>query len=313
MSELPLIPPSRAPARAWRLARRVLLALCVPVIASCVSLQAPPGDRQSEPAVGQAGKDVMWLPTPQALVEKMLDLAKVTPNDYVIDLGSGDGRTVVAAAKRGARALGIEYDPDLVEVSRRNAEREGVSGKAGFIRADIFESDFSPATVITMFLLTELNLKLRPKILALKPGTRIVSNTFKMDDWAPDGTATTGCGSFCTAYLWIVPASVAGAWRLPQGALTMTQRYQVVSGTLKSGSGVVPIGNAKFRGDQISFIAAGAQYSGRVGPNVMEGQVRSGGRTDRWTAIRAGEPGGSTSPAWFRAGTRMRCCALLGI
>ena len=143
-----------------------------------------------KPSVGQEGKDVIWVPTPQGLVDKMLDMAKVTPKDYVIDLGSGDGRTVITAAKRGSKALGIEYNADMVELSKRAADKEGVSDKASFIKADLFESDFSQAQVITMFLLSSINLKLRPKILELKPGTRIASNTFDMGDWKPDETAS---------------------------------------------------------------------------------------------------------------------------
>ena len=171
--------------------------------------------KEFEPQVGQDGKDVIWVPTPQALVDKMLDMAKVTPKDYVIDLGSGDGRTVITAAKRGSKALGIEYNPDMVELSKRNAAKEGVSDKASFMKADLFESDFSQAQVITMFLLSSINLKLRPKILDLKPGTRIVSNTFDMGDWKPDEDATIpGCNSWCTAHLWIVPAKVDGTWTL---------------------------------------------------------------------------------------------------
>ncbi|MGH7829200.1 MAG: SAM-dependent methyltransferase, partial [Candidatus Binatia bacterium] len=157
---------------------RLLLALCLSLLGANVFAQAQPAKEEYKPQVGQEGKDVIWVPTPQALVDKMLDMAKVTPNDYVIDLGSGDGRTVITAAKRGARALGIEYNPDMVELSKRNAAKEGVSDRVQFVKADIFESDFSKATVITMFLLTEINLKLRPKILDLKPGTRIVSNAF---------------------------------------------------------------------------------------------------------------------------------------
>src|SRR6188508_1564033 len=172
-----------------------------------------------QPQVGQDGKDVIWVPTPQALVDKMLDMAKVTPKDYVIDLGSGDGRTVITAAKRGAKALGIEYNPDMVELSKRNAAKAGVTDKASFMKADLFEADLSPATVITMFLLPDINLKLRPKILNLKPGTRIVSNSFTMGDWNADDTAVVkeGCVSYCTAYLWIVPAKVEGTWQLGDG------------------------------------------------------------------------------------------------
>ena len=174
-----------------------------------------------EPSVGQPGKDVVWVPTPDKLVEKMLDMAKVTSQDYVIDLGSGDGKTVIAAAKRGARALGIEYNPDMVELAKQNAAKAGVSDKATFMKADIFESDYSKATVITLFLLPTLNLKLRPTLLDLKPGTRIVSNSFTMEDWEADETATLSedCASWCTALFWIIPAKVEGTWRLGQEAL----------------------------------------------------------------------------------------------
>jgi SAM-dependent methyltransferase len=189
--------------------RFLLITLCLPLLDYPASAQ-PATDYQ--PSVGQEGKDVIWVPTPQALVDKMLDMAKVTPKDYVIDLGSGDGRTVITAAKRGSKALGIEYNPDMVELSKRNAAKEGVSDKASFMKADLFESDFSQAQVITMFLLSSINIKLRPKILDLKPGTRIVSNTFDMGEWKPDETATLpGCNSWCTAHLWVVPAKTEGS------------------------------------------------------------------------------------------------------
>ena len=165
------------------------------------NLMAAQPAKEYQPQVGQEGKDVIWVPTPQALVDKMLDIAKVTPKDYVIDLGSGDGRTVITAAKRGVKALGIEYNPDMVELSKRNAAKEGVSNRASFTKADLFESDFSQATVITMFLLPDINIKLRPKILNLKPGTRIVSNSFTMGDWTADETVSVkdSCASYCTA------------------------------------------------------------------------------------------------------------------
>ena len=166
-----------------RFVRQFLLVLCLSVMTAVAFCSGAGGKRRVSTTVGQVGKDVMWIPTAQALADKMLKLAQVTPQDYVIDLGSGDGRIVITAAKRGARALGIEYNPDLVELSKRNAAREGVGDKARFIEADLFESDFSPATVITMFLLPELNLQLRPAILDLKPGTRIVSNSFDMGEW----------------------------------------------------------------------------------------------------------------------------------
>src|SRR5215468_6012175 len=171
---------------------------------------AQPAKEGFQPQVGQAGKDVIWVPTPQTLVDTMLDMAKVTPKDYVMDLGSGDGRTVNTAAKRGAQARGIEYNPDMVELSKRNAAKEGVSDRASFVKADLFESDFSDATVITLFLLPDINIRLRPKILDMKPGTRVVSNSFTMGEWTADETATAnGCDHWCTAHLWIVPAKVS--------------------------------------------------------------------------------------------------------
>ena len=271
--------------------RRSLLALCLSVTAASVFAQAQPPKEQFQPSVGQQGKDVVWVPTPQALVEKMLDMAKVTPEDYVIDLGSGDGRTVITAAKRGVRALGIEYNPDMVELSKRNAAKEGVSDKATFVNADLFESDFSKATVITMFLLPEINLKLRPKILDLKPGTRIVSNTFTMEEWEADETVTADDidSSWNTAYLWIVPAKVEGTWGMPQGELTLKQEFQKLSGTLKSGSNTTSIKKGMLRGDQISFSADGTQYTGRVSSNSIEGTVTSGGSNSKWSATRSGK------------------------
>ena len=257
---------------ASRWSREFFLALFLfaPVIGFGVQAQAA---QEFQPQVGQEGKDVIWVPTPQALVNKMLDMAKVTPKDYVIDLGSGDGRTVITAAKRGARAQGIEYNPDMVELSRRNAAKEGVSDKAQFTKADLFETDLSQATVITMFLLPDINIRLRPKILDLKPGTRIVSNSFTMGDWTADETTTAseGCTSYCTAYLWIVPAKVEGTWKLPQGELTLKQTYQMLTGTLKNGANSAPITNGKMTGDQISFTAGGTQYTGHVNGNTIDG------------------------------------------
>jgi hypothetical protein len=248
-----------------------------------VSVYAQPAQRY-EPQVGQEGKDVVWVPTPQALVDKMLDMAKVTAKDYVIDLGSGDGRTVITAAKRGARALGIEYNPDLVELSTRAAAKEGVSGRAKFIKADIFQSDFSEANVLTMFLLSSINLKLRPKILDLRPGTRIVSNTFDMGEWEADETGRAeGCSQWCTAYLWIVPAKVAGSWRLEGGQLALEQSFQKITGTLTTGNVSAPITNGKLSGDRITFTAAGKEYNGQVSGTAMAGTIKNGGN---WSAVR---------------------------
>ena len=272
-------------------ARRLLLALFLAVVAAGAFAQAqqqpPPG--QFLPVPGQAGKDVIWLPTAQALVDKMLDLGKVTAKDTVFDLGSGDGRTVITAAKRGARAYGIEYNPDMVELSKRAAAEAGVSEKATFEKADLFETDFSKATVITMFLLPDINLRLRPKILDLKPGTRIVSNSFTMGEWTADETVTVtdDCTTYCTAYLWIVPAKAAGTWQSAQGELTLGQEFQMVTGTLKNGVAAMPIDGGKLLADQISFAVGGTQYKGRVNGNTIDGTVASNGRTEKWSATRA--------------------------
>jgi hypothetical protein len=245
--------------------------------------EKPAAEKPYEPSVGQEGKDVVWVPTPQGLVDKMLEIAKVTPSDYLIDLGSGDGRTVITAAKRGTRAMGIEYNPDMVELSKRNAAAAGVSDKATFMKADLFETDLSKASVITMFLLPTINMKLRPTLLNLKPGTRIVSNTFTMEDWQADETATItdDCTSWCTALLWIVPAKVEGAWQMPQGELKLTQQFQMLSGTM----GAAPISEGRVRGREVSFSAGGVKYTGHVDGNVMTGSstARGGGS---WTAKR---------------------------
>ena len=272
-----------------RFVRRSLSALCLALAVACGFSPARAAQGEYQPEVGQEGKDVVWVPTPQVLVDKMLDMAKVTSKDYVIDLGSGDGRTVITAAKRGAKALGIEYNPEMVELSKRNAAKEGVTDKATFMKADLFESDFSHATVITMFLLPSINMKLRPKILDLKPGTRIVANSFDMEDWKPDETAKVdGCSNWCTAYLWIVPAKVGGTWNLSQGELTLKQTFQLISGTLKSGNNTAQITNGKLNGDQITFTAGGAQYTGHVSGNFIEGTVK-GGSNGKWRATRAGK------------------------
>jgi len=263
-----------------------LFALSLSLVASGAFAQAQPATKPFEPQVGQAGKDVVWVPTPQALVDRMLDMAKLTPQDIHMDLGSGDGRTVITAAKRGATATGIEYNPNMVELSKRNAAAAGVpAGKATFLNADLFETDLSKATVITMFLLPQINMKLRPKILDLKPGTRIVSNTFTMEDWEADETSTVsdGCESWCTALFWIVPAKVQGTWTLPQGELTVTQVFQKISGTLKSGTTSTPIANGRLRGDEITFTSGGSTYTGRVNGNAMQGTIAGAG-AGKWSA-----------------------------
>lgn len=240
-----------------------------------------------EPVVGQEGKDVVWVPTPQVLVEKMLDMAGVTPRDFVMDLGSGDGRNVIAAAKRGARALGVEYNPDMVELSKRSAAKEGVAEKAAFVQGDMYEADISKATVLALFLLTENLNKLVPKFLDMKPGARIVVNGFEIDGWTADETGKAGgdCGSWCTAYLYIVPAKVNGAWRLGGGTLRLEQRFQQLSGTLTTGGAITPITFGRLRGEEIRFTVGGASYVGRVQGDTMRGDAR-GGAAIAWTAVR---------------------------
>jgi methyltransferase family protein len=258
--------------------------------ASVVPKPAKAGENTDDykPLFGQEGKDVVWVPTPQPLVNKMLDMAHLTANDILFDLGSGDGRTVIAAAKRGATSTGVEFNPQMVALSKRIAQREGVGSKARFVQGDFFKTDFSKATVLTLFLMTDLNMKLRPTILDMKPGTRVVSNTFLMGDWTPDETESVsekeGCTGYCTAHLWVVPARVQGTWRLPAGELTLTQLYQTVSGTL----GGNPVSDATLRGDRVTFSAGTAQYSGRVNGRTFTGTVKSGSTSTPFTATRVG-------------------------
>ena len=240
-----------------------------------------------EPREGQAGKDVVWVPTPHVLVEKMLDLAKVTAKDFVMDLGSGDGRNIIAAAKRGARGIGVEWNQDMVDLSRRIAEKEGVADKAQFVQGDMYEADISKATVLALFLLPENLEKLKSKFLELRPGSRIVMNAFDIPEWKPDVTerADGDCGAWCTAHLYIVPANVAGTWKLPSGELTLEQTYQNVSGTLAANGTRTPISNASLQGDRISFTAAGVTYVGRVKGDAMSGKMK-GGAAGSWSASR---------------------------
>jgi len=259
--------------------RLVLLSALVTLSGATAVAQTATQTKPFEPYQGQPGKDVVWVPTDQRLVDKMLDMAKVTPQDFLMDLGSGDGRTVITAAKRGLRAQGIEYNPDMVALSKRNATAAGVTERAQFVQADIFETDFSKATVLTLFLLPQLNLRLRPTILNMKPGTRVVSNSFNMAEWEADQTETIpNCSvSFCTAMLWIVPAKVAGNWQLGTDTLTLDQNFQMVSGKL--GSAVLSEG--KLNGADITFTAGGKKYTGKVDGNSMSGTIAGGGS---WTA-----------------------------
>jgi len=271
------------------------------VFALALALAATPaaaqqqGDKEFTPQVGQAGKDVIWVPTPPELVEKMLQMARITPNDFVIDLGSGDGRIAIAAAQKfGARSMGVEYNPDMVALSNREAQRQGVADKVKFVKADIFETDFSQATIITMYLLPDLNLKLQPKILDQKPGTRVVSHQFNMGEWQPDETANIDNR---LAHLWIVPAKAGGTWSLriddkaQERPLVIRQSFQMLSVQVNSGNATLAFTDGRVRGDEVSFAIMDAsvrrEFSGRIQDNSMNGTMRSAGSPDlRWSASR---------------------------
>lgn len=258
---------------------RVLLVLSYFLIATA-SAQAP------APVLGQPGKDVVWIPSPNDMVEKMLDMAKVTPQDFVIDLGSGDGRNVIAAAKRGARALGVEYDPGLVEVSKRNAAAAGVADRATFVQGDMYEADISRASVLILFLIPDNLRKLSPKFRALPPGTRIVSNTYEIEGWYPETTdRTEPCLTWCIASLYLVPPPVAGTWRLADGELTLEQDLQLVFGDYSTGGLSVRIEGGRLHGNTMTFGVNGVQYEGRVNGNTMEG-IAKGRATHEWKATR---------------------------
>lgn len=265
-----------------------LLFACAALIAVIsASAMAQQGDPQKpfEPYQGQPGKDVIWVPTPQATVTRMLDLAGATPQDYVIDLGSGDGRIVIAAAKRGIAGHGVEFNADMVALSNRLAAEAGVADKARFIQGDMFEADLSKATVLPLFLLSENLEKLSPKFLALKPGTRIVLNGYQIYGWSPDETAyaTGDCGHWCTVYLYVVPAKIDGAWRLGDMDLTISQEYQKISGML----GGSKIEHGLVRGDEIRFTVGKTAYVGRISGNELQGEM-SGDRRGPWRARKQG-------------------------
>lgn len=267
--------------------RRSLATLALIFLTLVFVTPCQPAHNGYQPKSGQPGKDVVWVPNPDVMVTRMLDMAGVTAQDYVVDLGSGDGRNVIAAAKRGARGHGIEYEAGLVELSKRNAAKERVGDRATFERGDIFHADFAKATVVVLFLTPEMNIRLRPKLLNLKPGSRIVANTFAIGDWNPDEifNASDNCERFCTARLWIVPAKVAGTWKLPQGEMILKQNYQTVSGTLGGVNGASAVAG-RLRGDLISFGGAGTQYTGRVDGGVIEGFARKAGADSKFRATR---------------------------
>jgi SAM-dependent methyltransferase len=258
-------------------------------VAMLGAVRAQSAQEPYKPTVGQPGKDAVWVPSSNAVIEKMLDIAHVTPADYVIDLGSGDGRTVIAAAKRGARALGVEFNPDLVALSKLTAAKEGVGARASFVEGDMYAADISKATVLALFLLPQNLDRMVPKFLALSPGSRIVANTFGMTGWAPDERVQIegDCETWCTALLWIIPAKAEGTWRVGKGELTLKQEFQMLSGTLSSDGPARPIEDGRMRGNEIAFTAGGARYAGKVRGNTIDGTVTtaSGAKT-AWQASR---------------------------
>jgi precorrin-6B methylase 2 len=275
-------------AAAWGIA--LALVLSQAVSGQQPQQQQPP--KPFEPTVGMAGKDVVWVPTPPEVVEKMLDMAKVTARDFVVDLGSGDGRNVIGAAKRGAKAVGFEYNPDMVELSRKLAKEAGVADKATFVQGDMYEAEFQEATVLALFLLPANLDKLKDKILSLKPGSRVVMNTFTVDGWEADETDRVGgeCTTWCQVLLHIVPARVAGTWRGEGTELRMTQEFQRVAGTINAGGKPVPIENGRLRGEEFTFVAAGTTYTGRVEGNKISGTAKgaAGGAGRNWSVTRQG-------------------------
>jgi SAM-dependent methyltransferase len=263
---------------------RILLAACLaPGAVALLAAETP-----YEPMVGQDGKDVIWVPTPDVMVEKMLDLARVTPQDFVMDLGSGDGRNVIGAAKRGARGLGVEYNPELVEHARRRAAAAGVSERAQFVEGDMYAADVSPASVLMLFLLPDNLRELLPKVVGMKAGSRIVSNTYEFPGWVADASATVreSCAAFCIVFLYVVPATVAGAWRMPEGELTLEQDFSRVSGAYDFNGINLPLENGRLNGADIRFTVNGVEYSGRVDGDVMQGAAKGRNGTAAWRASR---------------------------
>jgi len=280
--------------------RAALAALLLGLAAHGLAQSLPgetPKTKPFEPSVGQAGKDVIWVPSPDQVVERMLQMAQTTAGDFVVDLGSGDGKIVITAAQRyGARAMGVEFNPDMVALSRDNARKAGVADKVSIVQGDFFKVDFSKATVLTLYLLPDLNIKLRPKILALKPGTRVVSHSFDMQEWAPDELSMLDGKR---AYFWVVPATVAGRWTLQLDGtakqnvdIALEQEYQKLEGYAQVGEVLAGLRDARLRGTQIHFAYVDARgtrraFSGEVKGNRMEGEYRGDqGAQGRWRALK---------------------------
>lgn len=277
-----------------------IIAVIIALLPLSLIAQVPGSEQEYIPAKGSKGKDVIWWPTPDLLVKAMLDMANVVPGDTLIDLGSGDGRIVIDAAKQGAYGIGIEYDRELVELSVLKAAEEGVAERAVFINTDLFEFDLSAGTVISLYLLPELNLRLRPRLLTLKPGTRIISNTFGMDNWEPDDeinidhieeeihlNSQTSHYRSWNAFLWIVPANVAGLWITEEGALHFQQQFQQITGTFKTDTQSIEIQAGKLRGNEISFEMDNKLYTGIVSDHEISGTITSDNKTRKWSAIKS--------------------------
>lgn len=272
----------RRTVQVW-LAQSLAMLMSIPAGAQSQTAKEP-----YKPTVGQAGRDAVWVPTSEAMVEKMLDVAKVTPQDFVMDLGSGDGRMIIAAARRGARGLGVEYNADLVELSKEAAKKAGVADKAMFAQGDMYAADISKATVLGLFLLPANLEKLAPKFLDLKPGSRIVANTFWVPDWTPDEThtLTENCDNWCTALLFIIPAKVAGKWRVGQNDLTLTQKFQMIEGTYVEATGNrLPV-KGRLRGEHLTISVGDTEYEGRVVGDRMEGSEKGVANAEKVVAVR---------------------------
>ncbi len=263
----------------------VLQALSPPPHQTAVVEPAP---GEYEPEIGQEGKDVVWVPTSPEMTELLLEMAAVTADDFVIDLGSGDGRNLIAAARRGARGLGVEFNPDMVSLSERLAEEAGVADRLQFAQGDMYEADISQATVLTLFLLPSNLERLKPTFLTLAPGTRIALNTFTFNDWKPDERRRVEgeCVSWCTALLHIVPAKVAGAWQFDGGTLTLDQEYQELTGTFTRGTAEPVAVTGHLRGTEITLEIGRRTYEGRVDGMRMTSRANGVGGEPIWTATR---------------------------
>lgn len=263
-----------------------ITALSTLLVTWTLAQAAPP--KPWEPSVGMAGKDVVWVPSSPQMVEKMLDAAKVTARDVVMDLGSGDGRMVIAAAKRGAKAVGVEFTPEMVEHARNNARAAGVADKASFVQGDMYEADISKATVMALFLLPDNLDKLKDKFLALKPGSRIVLNTYAITGWEPDEEYRVegDCTSWCNVLLHVVPAPVAGTWRVADGQLRLRQNFQKVSGELIVGGTTTPV-EGHLIGAEVRLKIGGVDYTGTVAGDRLQGT--RGPSRQAWSATRTGK------------------------